>query len=350
MKYEVPGTRAFYESAPQSKVVSHAHGHTPSVAINCTQFKSNCGHKHPDKEALEFYALNHLAAIVRKNFTPHEKLPDWAVQVMDAYLKCLVAQGQRLFFYTLLIVTRESRHIKNAATATWKEKFVPKFGEVAYDFNLSIKGSSSDGAVTKFLSNPPAMPLGPYLDSLVHIFDKGSFSGGYGGKPWANIAATIAAFVNGKTSLEMMVDTAYTLAHNNGPMFNKGMMYHMYTNDIYKVLDVQRSGQVPELMIAGTKHLPASHIDTTVQALCQMVKQKFPNEIGDYVDWYKVESLGALHTYPKEKKAQDAMVPPKPAEPAKTKDGKFLLVGEWEAFPGQKVPVYTRKAKSPAHA
>lgn len=337
MKYEIPGTRAYYESAPQMKAISHAHVDTGSVAINCKEYKDECKSENPDRAALEFYALNHLAAVVRKNFTLHEKLPEWAVRVMDAYLDCLVEQGERLFFYTLLIVTRESRHIKNAGTATWKGKFVPKFVEVAYDFNLSIKGSSSDGAVTKFLSNPPAMPLGPYLDSLVHIFEHGSFNGGYGGKPWANIAKTIASFVDGKTSLEMMVDTAYTLAHNNGPMFNKGMMYHLYSKDIYKVLDVQRSGQIPELVLSGSMN---KLVNNNLTLLCGVVKEKYPTEIGDYVDWYKVEALGSLHKYHSEKSTQDKMFPP---PPPKSVEG-YKITGKWKVFPGQVVNVHKRES------
>lgn len=336
MKYEIPGTRAYYESIPQMKALSHAHVAASSVAINCRTYKDECQGANPDKEALEFYALNHLAAVVRKNFTLHEKLPAWATKVMDAYLNCLVRQGERLFFYTLLVTTRESRHIKNSTSASFKPEFVEKFGQGCADFNSTIKGSSSDGAVQKFLSNPPEAAIGPYLNSLVHIFDKGSFSGGYGGKPWANIAKTIASFVDGKTTLEMMVDTAYTLAHNNGPMFNKGMMYSMYSNDIYKVLDVQRSGQIPELVLSGSIGKLVSN-DLTL--LCGGVKEKYPTEIGDYVDWYKVEALGSLHKYHGEKAQQDKMNPP---PPPKSLDG-YKITGQWKVFPHQSVNVHKRE-------
>lgn len=336
MKYEVPGTRAYYESIPQVKALNHAHVAASSVAINCMKYKEECQSANPDKAALEFYALNHLAAVVRKNFTLHERLPQWAQDVMDAYLECLAMQGQRLFFYTLLVTTRESRHIKNSTSPGFKNIFYEKFGTDCYDFNASIKGSSSDGAVSKFLSQPPQAAIGPYLNSLVYIFDQGSFSGGYGGKPWANIAKTIASFVDGKTSLEMMVDTAYTLAHNNGPMFNKGMMYSMYSPLIYKVLDVQRSGQIPELVLSGTMNAITSN---KLAALCTVVKEKYPTEIGGYVDWHKVEALGSLHKYPSEKHKQDQMNPP---PPPKSLDG-YKITGTWTVFPSQIVNVHKRE-------
>lgn len=336
MKYEIPGTRAYYESIPQMKAISHAHMDTGSVAINCRTYKEECKSANPDKAALEFYALNHLASVVRKNYTLHEKLPTWAVKVMDAYLECLVEQGERLFFYTLLVTTRESRHVKNGQTPDFKSKFVELFGSACHDFNTMIKGSSSDGAVNKFLASPPEAGLGPYLNSLAYIFEHGSFSGGYGGMPWANIAKTIASFVDGKTTLEMMVDTAYTLAHNNGPMFNKGMMYSMYSNNIYKVLDVQRSGQIPELVLSGdVKNLASNELIL----LCGVVKEKFPTEIGNYVDWYKVEALGSLHKYHGEKAKQDKMSPP---PPPMSVEG-YKITGTWKVFPGQVVNVHKRE-------
>lgn len=338
MKYEIPETRAYYESAPQVKPLSHSHVSVNSVAINCTEYKNTCISENPDQEALEFYALNHLAAVVRKNFTLHEKLPTWAVQVMDAYLDCLVRQGERLFFYTLLVTTRESRHIKNSSSGAFKPQFVELFGTACHDFNSLIKGSSSTDAVSKFLASPPDAALGCYVNSLAHIFGYGSFSGGYGGVPWANIAKTIASFVEGKTSLEMMVDTAYTLAHNNGPMFNKGMMYSMYSSLIYKVLDVQRSGQIPELVLSGD----IKKVNNNLTLLCGVVKEKYPTEIGDYVDWHKVEALGSLHQYPSEKSKQKKVSPP---PPPKSVDG-HKITGKWEVFPHQSVDVYKREPVS----
>lgn len=337
MKYEIPGTRAYYESIPQMQSLSHAHVAASSVAINCKTYKDECKSENPDRAALEFYALNHLAAVVRKNFTLHEKLPEWAVQVMDAYLDCLVEQGERLFFYTLLVTTRESRHIKNASNVAFKVPFIEKFGSACHAFNLSIKGSSSDGAVNKFLASPPQAALGPYLNSLAHVFEHGSFNGGYGGMPWAKIAQTIASFVDGKTSLEMMVDTAYTLAHNNGPMFNKGMMYSMYSPLIYKVLDVQRSGQIPELVLFGNMgSIAGVHLKT----LCQDVKERCPTEVGDYVDWHKVEALGSLHKYPIEKQKQDQMNPPPPPSSVEG----YKITGQWKVFPHQSVNVHKRES------
>ena len=289
-----------------------------------------------------------MASVVRSKFTLHEPLPAWADKVRKTYLDVLATQGQRLFFYTLLVTTRESRHLKSAAKVY--PDLTSKFGEFTAEFNSSIQGSGSDCAASKFQSHPPEGPLGPYVESLEHIFFNGSFSGGYGGKPWGNIAATLRAFVLGETSLEMMVDTAYTLAHNNGPMFNKGMLYSMYTHTIYKILDVQRSGQIPELILnAENEGMKDVKVKGYVSSCLQEMQDEL-NCFGSYVDWQKVEDLGSLHKYPTEKKNQHKknpppVVPPKPEE-VKAKPGfeghKFLM--QWDVFPGQKVNMYTREA------
>ena len=109
--------------------------------------------------------------------------------------------------------------------------------------------------------------------------------------------------VVGETSIEIMNDTAWTLAHNNGPMFNKGMLYNTYTSTIYKILDVQRAGMIPQLIAEGTL---GSHADSAVSQAFEAVKAVFPESVTGYVDWFKVEALGSLHQYPTEKNLQTA--------------------------------------------
>jgi len=127
-----------------------------------------------------------------------------------------------------------------------------------------------------------------------------SFSS-YGGKPWGHIADTLKKLVLGETSPEMFTDTAWTLAHNNGPMFNKGMLYKQYTQSLYKILDVQRSGQIPQLVREGG----VDGITSVVKNVYENCAKVFPEEFSGHVDWFKVEALGALHHYPNEKAKQE---------------------------------------------
>ena len=61
--------------------------------------------------------------------------------------------------------------------------------------------------------------------------------------------------LTGTTSMEMLVDTGYTLAHNGGPIFNKGMMYTHYDSHFLTILDLQRAGQMLDLLTGTNLHV-----------------------------------------------------------------------------------------------
>jgi hypothetical protein len=141
------------------------------------------------------------------------------------------------------------------------------------------------------------MVVGPYVRGLEWVFDHGQWGGGYGGKPWGQIAKTLGDFLYGKTSLEMMCDTAYTLAHNNGPMFNKGMMYDMYSSKqgFLMILDVQASGQIPQLIVDRAKYHYIKSFDMpALVAFTELARKHMPDEFHIEVDWQKVED-GQAH-------------------------------------------------------
>ncbi|QIN95303.1 hypothetical protein DLP3_140 [Stenotrophomonas phage vB_SmaS_DLP_3] len=297
MKYRSKDTVASLLAIPQARPVDMTQINAQSVAKRIRLYRSSCGKASPDGQALRFYGLNQCMAVIAKKYGQHGVLPPHMKAVAEAYVRELVAQTERMFGYMLLITTRESRHVHSAKN-DFEKKFAAQFGKAANDFNQLINGSGSDGAVERFLENAPDMPIGTYARSLEWCFFHGGFNGSYGGKPWGNIAKTLADAVTGVTSMEIMVDTAYTLAHNNGPIFNKGMMYSGYTDAIYKILDVQRSGQVVELCRSGVM---SAHLkEKDLLPLFDAVVKEFPEEFGEYVDWIKVEKLGSVKKYPHE--------------------------------------------------
>jgi len=307
-------------------------------------YKDNCATVSPDAAAIEFYAMNHAVSVVLKNFTKNEPLPDWAVKVVKQYVDILRAQTLRNFHYMMCIITREARHLKVPDTgnkSVISKWVIENYGLEMWEFLKTNATSGNESfAVSEYCLNPPNVSVGMYVSAITHIFNNGKWSGGYGGKPWGNISQTVQNMIEGKYSLEMMVDTAYTLAHNNGPMYNKGMMYDAYTSKFIQILDIQRSGQIPEWIFEYA--LPAT-IKPEVKVCLEQVKKNVPGAFGPYMSWIKVEASGSVKKYPVEVGAEKIKHKVPDAPVLQTFNGKTAkLVGSWSVTPGQTVTIVER--------
>jgi len=271
----------------------------------------------PETEAVTFYFSNHAASVVASQFDQHEPLRKEVADIVRGYAKLSSDMVVRLTYYVLLIITREARHKypNDAFDTHLLESYGPEFMK----FHKAIVGKGSSGAASALRNNPPDLTIGSYVTGLTDLFNNGSFSSGYGGKPWGNVAETLRKLLHGEISAETFGDTAFTLAHNNGPIFNKGMLYQQQGGDFIKLLDVQRSGQIPQFFDAFGYHTSAlnAYRDNAIAV--------YPEELTGYVDWFKVEALGAVHTYTQEKVKQVQKYGPSlyEAELAKVQGTKF---------------------------
>lgn len=252
---------------------------------------------YPEVDALQFYMLNHAVSLIGQRCHPLQPLGQY-LPIVERYHQELSLRTARMFYYLLLICTREARHEKHsAACAALQQKYgIPK------SFQQSFPDSSGS-AMDYMVDNAPAIALGPFTEFLAAQFYKGSYSSSFGGKAWGAVADCLRDFVLGKTTAEMMMDTAFTLCHNGGPIFNKGMLYHHHDNSaLSKILDVQRSGQIPQLVAANElgKFTGAGPVKQCWSVCRSVLGEVFDGE----VDWFKVEQLGALGTYTAEKQAQ----------------------------------------------
>lgn len=254
---------------------------------------------HPERDAVVFYLLNHATSLVKSRVRQHEPLGKY-LPLVETYHTQLAARAARMFFYLLLICTRESRHERTDFSSTLWASLQQKYGAGA-TWARGLRGLSSHDAANRIQTNPPKVNLGGYTKLMVDIFYKGKFGGGYGGPAWGAVADVLNGYVHGSLSAELMMDTAFTLCHNNGPIFNKGMLFDSYSNEIYKILDVQRSGQIPQL-VANNETKWAT--DKTVSELWAQCHQLLGEDFSGYVDWYRVEELGSMHKYHSEKNAQ----------------------------------------------
>ena len=286
--------------------------------------------------AAEFYLYNHVFSMLGEKYHDDEVMDEIDSQLARKCSKALARIGRRLVSYTLLVCTRESRHLSGAPAFSSKLK---KKHPLYHSFRNSLP-HSSDGAVDKLFGAPPDMPLGEYCSAMRYVFNSGGFSSGYGGKPWGNIAGTLEKYVDGDLTLEGFVDVAWSLAHNNGPMFNKGIFYQHYSSDLIKLLDVQASGQRPHLL-ADLKR-QAYGMTNTMNAVTTFendVLPVFPELEHLYVDWFAVEELNYHgNQYPSYKHKQIALY----GDP--TDDSKEVVAGEYHIMPGVTAKIIKRAA------
>jgi hypothetical protein len=294
-------TLAFHLARPLTVQRDMSHVPCKLVGQKVSEFMLSDTHAGtvPEKEALWFYGMNHGLALIAKEKALYEPLGE-ADAFVDAFYETLGPKAVRAFYYLLLICTRESRHLQNA-TGPINAQLKSKFGPATAAFSLKVHNKGSDSAAKLFMNEPPDCDIGSYVKSLQHVFYHGSWGGGFGGENWGKVTDCLVRFVTGEFSGVMMLDNVWTLAHNNGPIFNKGMLYGHYSANLLQLLDVQNSGQIPEAVFEGDY---ASLVEPKLFAWMKWLRARYPEAFGSYLDWYKVEALGAKHPYANHKAKQ----------------------------------------------
>jgi hypothetical protein len=233
-----------------------------------------------------------------------------------------------------LISTREARHLK-PMSATWWSTVEAKFGPGYVQFAKGMQGSES-AAMSSFLGGSLNLPFLLYMQAISYTFRKGTFSTHYGGPKWASISDVVVRFLSGETSVEVLCDTAYTLAHNTAPIFNKPLLYHgQDESSLIKVLDVQRAGMVPSGILSG--ELEGSN--NAALAGYMAVARDEMGDIPSAVDWAKVKALGAKGYY-----STKVVTPPPVMGPPKWLPAGAKVVGPWMVSPKEYVTQYKRQA------
>lgn len=341
MKFLPKNTLAYFQAAPQFKPMNVGQTPIKTLAAATKQYRTHCGTVSPDDEAVEFYAINHCAAIVKKNFTLNEPLPGWAKTVMDEYLSMATEQGLRMLHYLYSITVRECRHIKIMDESFWTDTIAKKHGIAVAEFvKTQISPSNEDMAVKAYMDSKSMEPAVKLAEAVRDCFYKGKWHSGYGGKAWGKVSDCLVAFLKGETSMEAMVDTAYTLAHNNGPIFNKGMMYSHYSGEFITILDVQRSGQIPEMLMDSVDY--GLKRPERAKIIVQATAKNCPEEFGPFLDWKKVKDLGAVHNHESKYQLQLKHHGEGPGSMSVINGWKVKKLAPWHVFPGETVATFER--------
>ena len=230
-------TLATHKQRPFSSLIDYSGSDCYTVGQHTEKFSVWCRKHHqeeggnskppPEVDALWFYGMNQFMADLHLMLDADEPLGEYEPLVSDYYDRMQVAFG-KVYHYLLLICTREARHAKN--TPEFQKVLDRQPPELKNWYKSRVQHTDTESAAQAFRTciELDGIPLGVYTQFLYDTFHEGHFSGGYGGERWAEVAHPLNEFVHGRISAEMLLDTAFTLAHNNGPIFNKGMLYDCY--------------------------------------------------------------------------------------------------------------------------
>jgi hypothetical protein len=248
----------------------------------------------PEHDAVNFYLLNHGMAEMAKRVNEDEMLSQEYMGICSDYHDVLADAGLRLFYYLLLICTRESRHANsydNESSFLAAEKYCP---QSLTNFIRKLPDDSISAAEA-FMNMTIDEPIGKYTRLMVFLFNNAKWSSSFGGKKWGVVADALDKYVHGVYSLQLLLDVGFALAHNGGPIFNKHMLYQTYNaKELRTILDVQRAGQIPQFVntFPVGKYNTERHV-----AYLHMLRDALGDCMDGVVDWGAVKAAGALGNY-----------------------------------------------------
>lgn len=300
----------------------------------------------PETEALWFYLGNHGLHALRARNPMYAPLSNDDLSLVNHHFKMANKVFLRLFYYTLVICVRETRHLpdKNALMPLLKAEKV----ENSWSLITKIEDSAS-GAMQQIIDQQhPELTVYELCKGMSIAFHKLHWPSSFGGKKWGIIADSLVNLVTGKHSPEIFCDVAFALAHNGGPIFNKGMFYGHYGSDLQIILDCQRGGQIPRYVYSKQSNLVTGDMQSYGMKLA-----KFGEDFVGDIDWEMVQKAGAVGSYnhlfvDKEQAAKKKAESEKHAQLAKLAaeaeaQKKKYMVGEVEYWQGMKVTAITRE-------
>jgi hypothetical protein len=306
-----------------------------AVGQAAKKYRDNATLVSPESEALRFYLAHQIVAAIKKRRRLHEPLPQEEVELVEESIRQANDVFLRMLYYVTVICLRECRHTHDADVILKKAKGQPF--EQAINFVAKSIPDSAIEAMKVFLTKVPEdLTMQHMADAMAFVFHKGKWGSSYGGPAWGNIADNLSEVARGDLSPEMFCDVSFALAHNGGPIFNKGMFYSQWGSDFGIILDVQRGGQIPQYI---SSHHYSGYVTQEVDTLRVAAYDVLGDEFGGVVDWQKVLDAGAINEHVIVQKAGNALQ--SKAEKAKQAVAKHIKATV-KVLPGKEVLVTDR--------
>lgn len=247
--------------------------------------------------AVQFYMLNHGIALLDNASNPDQPLSAESSALYALYHQHVGKIGVRMvydivFMLTAMVSTThpdgyhldavESSYGLN--TREFIEKLTGLTGSVSF---WTPDYAKMRPVLVKARDHASGLKLGPTIRALGYILDVRQQELSYG-PLWRDIARMASSFFEGSKSLETTIDTAFTFCHCNGSFFEKGKLFSAVGNDLFKALDVQRSGQVPQFVHEARNAL-TKHEST--RKLHAAYAKEFPEIFKGKIDWTIVKEV-----------------------------------------------------------
>lgn len=247
--------------------------------------------------AVQFYLLNHGIALLDGSVTPDEALNEKQAELYNLYHRRVGEIGVRMAYDIVFMLT--------AMTSTTHpdgyhlDDVEQNYGKDARELIAGLTGKTNNVSFW----TPQYSQLKPVLQSaqkeagnttitnglraMGYILDVRQKELAYG-PLWRDIARMACDFFEGRKSLETMIDTSFTFCHCNGSFFEKGKLFSPVGNDLFKALDVQRAGQIPQFVAENKNPLTKS---SETQDIHQQFKALFPKEFTAPMKWSDVKEV-----------------------------------------------------------
>ena len=246
-----------------------------------------------DEHAALYYLSSHTFHLIESQAqSPASPLGLEQSKFTEEHISRLNKLSLRMFAYLCIISAEEACFGEARNDSLWdfiETSTSPDAGKWVKNLVDRSGGYSSRG---NYFSGCGEATVGECLKAVEMVFRFARWSPGFGGLPWAQITQTAIEICSGINSLELGVDKAFTLCHNNGAIFNKGHIFSHYSGGFYRLLDIQASGQIPaaihsKVSVEGLKH-------ASVRALFEEGKKMFPAEFSAGYDESRVKNMESV--------------------------------------------------------
>ena len=240
--------------------------------------------------AVTFYLLNHGIALLDGSVPPDQEMTPTQENLYNTYHDCMGKIGVRMVYDIVFMLTAmastthpDDYHLEFVETHYGKDAREFISGIVANTGNVSYwtpNFSTLKPVLEKAKTSASNIDIGRAIRALGYILDVRQRELSYG-PLWRDIARMATSFFEGAKTLETTIDTSFTFCHCNGSFFEKGKLFSPVGNELFKALDIQRSGQIPQFVKARSNSLTKSK---EIQELHHLFAKEFPEVFNAKVD------------------------------------------------------------------